>query len=111
VQFPEAKNLLYNIFHCAEISNQDIAAQAFIFFFAGYETVATLLSFLAHELAENPEIQDKVRQEIDQTISDEGLSYESVMGMKYLEMVVSGILQTSLSYLRRFISSAIQNAF
>lgn len=77
-----------------EITNQDIAAQAFIFFFAGYETVATLLAFMAHELAENPEVQERLREEIDQAISDEGLSYDSVMGMKYLEMVVSGNLPT-----------------
>jgi len=66
------------------------AAQAFIFFFAGYETVATLLAFMAHELAENPEIQARLREEIDNSISEEPLSYESVLGMKYLEMVVSG---------------------
>jgi cytochrome P450 len=45
---------------------------------------------VAHELAENPEIQEKLREEIDQAIKDDGLSYDSVMGMKYMEMVVSG---------------------
>jgi Cytochrome P450 len=78
------------VFSTAEMSNQDIAAQAFIFFFAGYETVATLLAFAAHELAENPDIQERLRDEIDQAINGDGLSYDSVMGLKYLEMVVSG---------------------
>lgn len=45
---------------------------------------------MAHELAENPEIQDKLREEIDQALNDDGLSYDSVMGMKYLDMIVSG---------------------
>jgi Cytochrome P450 len=78
------------ILRLTEISDQDIAAQAFLFFFAGYETVSTLLAFAAHELAENPDIQERLREEIDQAINNDGLSYDSVMGMKYLEMVVSG---------------------
>jgi len=79
-------------FNVSEITDLDIAAQAFIFFFAGYETVATLLAFMAHELAENPEIQARLREEIDNSISEEPLSYESVLRMKYLEIIVSGTI-------------------
>jgi len=45
---------------------------------------------MAHELAENPEIQARLREEIDNSIREEPLSYDSVVGMKYLDMVVSG---------------------
>ncbi|CAB3362063.1 Hypothetical predicted protein [Cloeon dipterum] len=76
-----------------KITDEDIAAQAFIFFFAGYETVATVLAFLAHELAENPEVQERLREEVDATIQEGPLSYESVMGMKYLDMVISETLR------------------
>ncbi|XP_059470470.1 uncharacterized protein LOC132193665 [Neocloeon triangulifer] len=76
-----------------QITDEDIAAQAFIFFFAGYETVATLLAFAAHELAENPEVQEQLRDEIDAALSEGPLSYESVIGMKYLDMVVSESLR------------------
>jgi cytochrome P450 len=62
--------------------------------------VATLLAFVAHELAENPEIQTKLREEIDQAINDDGLTYDSVMGMKYLEMVVSGSINIYMKLLR-----------
>ena len=76
----------------AVITDEDIAAQAFIFVFAGFETVATALAFMAHELAVNPEVQERLRDEIDAAIlENEGqLKYESVQGMKYLDMVVCG---------------------
>lgn len=43
-----------------ELTNDDIAAQAMIFFFAGFESVSTLMSFMAHELVVNPEIQKRL---------------------------------------------------
>ncbi|XP_065342834.1 uncharacterized protein LOC135941347 [Cloeon dipterum] len=76
-----------------KMTDEDIAAQAFVFFFAGYETVATALAFLAQELAENPEVQERLRGEVDATVEEGPLSYESVVGMKYLEMVVSETLR------------------
>jgi cytochrome P450 family 9 len=74
------------------ITEEDIAAQALVFYIAGFDTVATMLSFLAHELAVNPEIQERLRAEIDATIStNKGkLTYESIISMKYLDMVTSG---------------------
>ena len=38
---------------------------AMIFFVAGYETTASTLQFMAYELAVNPEIQERLIQEID----------------------------------------------
>lgn len=74
------------------ITNLDIAAQALIFFFAGFESVTTLMSFMAYELALHPEIQDRLRREIELTREECGgiLNYESLMKMKYMDMIVSG---------------------
>ncbi|KAF4519366.1 hypothetical protein B566_EDAN011372 [Ephemera danica] len=82
-------------FHSSAISDDDIAAQAFLFFLAGFETVSILLSFLTHELAVNPEIQERLRAELDATIAAQGgkLTYESVHNMQYLDMVVSETLR------------------
>lgn len=76
-----------------ELTDDDIAAQAMIFFFAGFESVSTLMSFMAHELVVNPEIQKRLQDEIDTTLNEcKGkLTYEALVKMKYMDMIVSGI--------------------
>jgi cytochrome P450 family 9 len=78
-----------------EWEDDDITAQAVLFFLAGFDTASTLLCFATHQLATNPDIQSRLQDEIDQTLKEDGgkLTYEAVHGMKYLDMVVSGISQ------------------
>lgn len=63
-----------------------------MFFFAGFETVSTLMSFMAYELAVNTEVQNLLREEIIETLTETGgkLTYDAIMKMKYMDMVVSG---------------------
>lgn len=62
-----------------ELTVEDITAQAFVFFFGGFETTSGLLSFAAHELAANPEIQGKVHAEIDRVlVSNDEITFERV---------------------------------
>jgi len=67
-------------------------AQAFSFLVAGYETSASTLTFALYELALHPEIQQSVRAEILQVLSehDGKLTYDGIHGMSYLDRVVSG---------------------
>lgn len=76
-------------------SNEDITAQALMFFFAGFETVSTLMSFMAYELAVNTEVQNLLREEIIETLTETGgkLTYDAIMKMKYMDMVVSEALR------------------
>ncbi|CAG9839043.1 unnamed protein product [Diabrotica balteata] len=72
------------------ISFNELVAQCFVFFTAGFETSATTLSFAMLELALNPDIQEKLREEIITVLEDHDgeLSYEAVMKMEYAEKVI-----------------------
>jgi cytochrome P450 family 9 len=78
-----------------DITDEDITAQAFIFFFAGFDSVSSLLCFMSHELAVNQDVQEKLMQEVDDTWNecDGKITYEALMSMKYMDMVVSETLR------------------
>ncbi|XP_046423561.1 cytochrome P450 9e2-like [Neodiprion fabricii] len=78
-----------------KLSVEDMTAQAFIFFFGGFDTSSTLMSFAAHEVAINPEIQDKLRAEIDAVLEvvQGELTYEALHGMRYLDAVMNEALR------------------
>ncbi|XP_066259970.1 cytochrome P450 9e2-like [Euwallacea similis] len=77
------------------ITNQDIASQAMVFFLAGFDSVSSAMSYIAYELALNPEIQAKLRKEINEVWAkcNGKPSYEDILGMKYMDMVVSESLR------------------
>ncbi|KAF2894458.1 hypothetical protein ILUMI_11720, partial [Ignelater luminosus] len=69
---------------------EELAAQAFVFFIAGYETSSTTMTFCLFELASNPDIQQKVREEIEEVLArnDDEIKYESLAEMKYMGQVI-----------------------
>lgn len=76
------------------LTNEDITAQALIFFLGGFESVSHLMNFLSYELAVNPDIQQRLIEEIDET-NDQcngKLTYDILMKMKYLDMVMTGTI-------------------
>lgn len=78
--------------HYVELSDEDITAQALVFFLGGFDTTSVLMCYIMYELAINPDIQERLRREVDDTFEKcEGkLSYEALAKMSYLDMVVSG---------------------
>lgn len=75
-----------------KLTLDECIAQAFLFFFAGADTTSSAISFAITELSQHPEIQSKLRAEINDKIkSTEGkITYESLQEMSYLSQVVSG---------------------
>lgn len=73
------------------MNDDDMAAQVFIFFFGGFDTISTMMSFMCYELAVNPDIQKKLIQEIDVTSKQNNgkLTYDVLNKMKYMDMVVT----------------------
>ncbi|KAI4495561.1 hypothetical protein M0802_008573 [Mischocyttarus mexicanus] len=72
-----------------ELTSDLLAAQAFVFFLAGFETSSTTMTHALYELALNPSVQDKVREEINQLYEQDGekLQYDSIKKLVYLEQV------------------------
>ncbi|XP_051155354.1 probable cytochrome P450 6a14 isoform X2 [Leptopilina boulardi] len=76
------------------ISMSTACAQSFVFFAAGFETSSSTTTYCLHELAQNLEIQEKLRKEINNTLrSRTTLTYEDVQAMSYLDKVVSETLR------------------
>ncbi|XP_057654963.1 cytochrome P450 6a2-like [Diorhabda carinulata] len=77
------------------ITIDEMVAQCFIFFAAGFETSATSLTFSLLELAINQDIQNRLRDEILFTMEKNNgqLTYDAIMSMNYLEQVVSEALR------------------
>ncbi|XP_065080036.1 probable cytochrome P450 6a14 [Ochlerotatus camptorhynchus] len=77
------------------ITMNEVIAQAFLFFFAGFETSSRALSFALFELAHNPAVQDKAREEVQRVIAahDGHITYEAVKEMIYLEQIVNETLR------------------
>jgi len=78
-------------------SDIDMVAQCFIFFFAGFETTSVLLCFAAYELMLNPDIQQRLYEEIaevDRLLEGNSVTYEMLMkNVPYMDMVVSETLR------------------
>ncbi|XP_061395240.1 probable cytochrome P450 6a14 [Musca vetustissima] len=74
---------------------EQMAAQTFVFFLAGFETSSTTMSFALYELARNPEVQEELRREITESLkkTQGELTYESLHEMQYLEQVVAETLR------------------
>ena len=78
-----------------EMTVQDMANHAFSFFFGGFDTVSSQTCIIAHLLAENPDVQERLQQEIDETLKNNNgeLTYDAIHEMKYLDAVINETLR------------------
>ncbi|XP_054157194.1 uncharacterized protein LOC128955546 [Oppia nitens] len=74
-----------------DITEDDVLATSMLFFVAGYETTASLLTFLTYNLAMNDDCQQKLYEEIKQF--DGNYTYESISKMPYLEACIAETLR------------------
>lgn len=90
------ENVSENLKSPQDWTDIEIVAQCFLFFLGGFETTATLLSFTAHEIMENPDVQNKLVQEITEikeSLGDKNLTFEVLNNAKYLDQVISETLR------------------
>lgn len=77
-------------------TDDELVAQCFLFFLAGFDTSSTLLSFLTHELTVNPDIQQKLYEEVLETskaLNGKRLTYDALQKMKYMDACISETLR------------------
>ncbi|XP_052023568.1 cytochrome P450 3A25-like [Apodemus sylvaticus] len=76
------------------LSDLEMAAQSVIFIFGGYDATSTSISFIMYELATHPDVQKKLQDEIDRALPNKGpVTYDVLMDMEYLDMVVNESLR------------------
>ncbi|XP_065088005.1 probable cytochrome P450 6g2 [Ochlerotatus camptorhynchus] len=78
-----------------ELTEEMIAGHALAFFSEGFETSSTAMSFALLRLAENPDVQDKLFQEIQSTLSENEntITYDLVQRLDYLDWVLQESLR------------------
>ncbi|XP_058837443.1 cytochrome P450 9e2-like [Topomyia yanbarensis] len=79
-----------------QMTDLDMVAQCLIFFTAGFDTVSTCLTFLVYELTINPDVQQRLYEEVIQTakqLDGSPIGYETLQKMRYLDMCVSESLR------------------
>ncbi|XP_068623996.1 cytochrome P450 6B7-like [Battus philenor] len=70
-----------------EVMDEELmAAQAFIYFVAGSGTSASVMSFILHQLANNPDVQQKAQEEIDRILLkyNNNFTYDGIKEMSYV---------------------------
>ncbi|XP_014611675.1 PREDICTED: probable cytochrome P450 6a13 [Polistes canadensis] len=78
-----------------ELTDGILAAQAIVFFAAGFETSSATLCNAMYELAMNHTIQTKLRKEIKEVLesNDGKITYDCLKEMKYLHAVIEETLR------------------
>ncbi|CAG9762996.1 unnamed protein product [Ceutorhynchus assimilis] len=78
------------------LSIDDIREEINTFLFAGYDTSSSAMSLALYQIAQNPEIQEKLYQEQLDIFKDElkpQVTYDKLQEMVYLEMVIKETLR------------------
>ncbi|CAL8086152.1 unnamed protein product [Orchesella dallaii] len=72
-------------------------AQLLQFFFAGFSTTSNFITFALYALALNPDVQDKLREELDSKLFKDGkdseMDYDELNGLVYLDMFVCEVFR------------------
>ncbi|CAG9764093.1 unnamed protein product [Ceutorhynchus assimilis] len=77
------------------LTEQEIINEAFLFYLVGFETSAGTMTFALLELAQNPQMQDKLREEILANLDKHNgkFTYESLSEMEYLDRILKETLR------------------
>ncbi|CAN7981766.1 unnamed protein product [Ixodes pacificus] len=88
------------------LTEEEITLQATLLFLGGFQTISITLCYATFLLAKQPDVQEKVRKEVSESVEKSGcLDYETVMHkLKYLGQVLNETLRIfppSLTFMTR----------
>ncbi|XP_055697204.1 cytochrome P450 6A1-like [Phlebotomus papatasi] len=74
---------------------EELAAQTFIFFIAGFETSSSTMTFALYELSKNQKVQNQAREEVNRVLEKYNgeYTYEACMELKYIDQVIKETLR------------------
>lgn len=77
------------------LTDEEIIGNAILVLVAGFETTASTLTFASHALATNPDVQERVFNEVTQAVRANGgkLDYDTLFSLSYLDAVVHETLR------------------
>ncbi|XP_055350166.1 uncharacterized protein LOC129596817 [Paramacrobiotus metropolitanus] len=77
-----------------KLTNEELVAQAIIFFLAGYETTATTLTYLTYCLTIHQDVQEKLRKEIFAVLGEkDNVEYDDLAELHYLDQCINETLR------------------
>lgn len=71
----------------AHMSDSQVRDEALTIFLAGHETTANALTYTWHLLAQNPDAEAKLHEEIDAVLAGRDATFEDVENLPYTQMV------------------------
>ncbi|RAL21949.1 bifunctional cytochrome P450/NADPH--P450 reductase [Thermoflavimicrobium daqui] len=75
------------------LDDENIRYQIITFLIAGHETTSGLLSFSIYFLLKNPHVLKKAYEEVDRVLTDSVPTYEQVLQLKYIRMILNESLR------------------
>jgi cytochrome P450 len=75
------------------LSDREIRDQILTLLVAGYETTASALSWLFYLLSQHPQVEEKLRCEVESMLGNEPPTYQDIPRMKYTRMVIQESLR------------------
>lgn len=75
------------------LSNADLRDEVMTMFMAGHETTANGLAWTMHVLADHPEVEAKIREEVARVVGDRPLKLEHLRELTYTRMVFEETLR------------------
>lgn len=73
----------------SDISETELAGYSLSLFVEGYETSSSVLGFAIYEMARNPDVQERLYEEITEVLAkhDGKFTFDALQEMEYLDMV------------------------